>query len=109
MLFLNVTMTVRDLAIISAIENDEWVVHTDTVSKVMERRRNGNTSYFMVLENYGHVPLEDYLRAIKYYKGEEVYVVVVPYFGGYKSTGVVFSMDTFEYTGDRCEPAGGAE
>ena len=82
------------------IENGEWYVVTDTVDRVMEAEKNGNLSYFMVLDKYGRVSLDSYSEAMQYYAGATVYVVVIPDGNGYKSTGVTYNTDDYVYVGN---------
>ena len=78
------------------IDSGEWIVVTDTVERVMESTKNGNKSYFMVLEKYGNVSLS-YSEARQYHWGEEVYVVVVPDGNEYRGLGIAYSTDDYIY------------
>ena len=90
----------QNSAIKNSIQNDEWIVVTDTVDRVMEKTENGHKSYFMVLEKYGRVSLDSYSEAIQYYAGAKVYVIVVPKGEEYKSVGVAYPKDTYIYIGN---------
>lgn len=84
-----------------AINNGNWFVHTDVVEevKVAIDQADGDRDYFMVLEKYRRVSLDDYEDAIQYYPGQRVYIVVVPKNGSYESTGVTFPADVYKYVG----------
>lgn len=83
------------------IKDGEWEVETDIVERVMESTDDdGDNNYFMVLEEYGRVSLADRTEANQYYKGQEVYVIVVPTNNGYESVGVTFPTDTYSYIGE---------
>ena len=99
-LIMGVGIIARNDSVKNAIDNDEWTVVTDTVDRVMEKTENGHKSYFMVLEKYGRVSLDNYSDAMQYYSGAKVYVVVVPKGGEYKSTGVTYPTDTYIYVGN---------
>lgn len=95
-----IIMIDRNDSVKNLIDNGEWIVITDTVDRVMEETKNGRKSYFMVLDNYGRVSLDNYSEAIQYYAGAEVYVVVVINGNEYKSTGVTYPTDTYIYVGN---------
>ena len=91
----------EDFAYKKAIQNEDWLVVTDRVDRVMESKTNGKTTgYFMVLEKYGRVSFADYSGAIQHYPGERVYAVVIPNGDEYMRTGIAYSKDKYEYIGN---------
>ena len=97
---LGISLIGKNSSVKNSIDNDEWFVVIDTVDRVMEAEKNGNKSYFMVLDTYGRVSLDSYSEAMQYYAGARVYVVVVPNGNGYKSTGVTYNTDDYVYVGN---------
>lgn len=91
--------TIKDYSKKNSISNDEWIVVTDRVERVMYRTNSLNP-YYLDLKEYGRVTLDGHSEAMEHYSGEKVYVIVVPYGEKYESTGVVFSKDTYTYTGN---------
>lgn len=84
----------------NAINNDEWVVITDKVESVKEvTDDDGDTSYFMILEDIGRVSLDSYDEASQYSKNDEVYIVVVKKNGKNESTGVSYPSN-YRYVGN---------
>jgi hypothetical protein len=92
--------TIQDYSKQNSINNDEWIVVTDRVERVMYRTNSVNP-YYLDLKEYGRVTLAGYSEAMEHYSGEKVYVIVIPSGEKYKSTGVIFSMDKYTYTGNR--------
>ena len=98
---IGVNFVSEDFTYKKAIQNEDWVVVTDTVDRVMESETNGkNTGYFMVLEEYGRVSFDSYAEARQHYPGEKVYVVVIKKGDKYLPTGIAYSKIKYEYIGD---------
>ena len=98
---IGVNNVAEDFAYKKAIQNEDWLVVTDTVDRVMESKTYGKTTgYFMVLEEYGRVSFDSYSEAAKHYPGEQVYVVVIPNGDKYMHTGFAYSKAEFEYIGN---------
>lgn len=91
----------EDFTIKNAIQNEEWIIVTDTVDRVMESKKNGKTTgYFMVLEEYGRVSFDSYSEAAEHYPGGQVYAVVIPHGDECLKTGIAYSKDKYTYVGN---------